>query len=85
MTNDTIAFLSSTLRKARIDITHDYRICSTNGEDRGEIIYEGETVPFRIITREEQLRGIWLRDFIVLDASVHPAMVEIARSRVRPA
>lgn len=82
---DLIAFLSSTLRKARIDIVRDYQICSTRGEDRGEIIYEGETVPFQIITREEQLRGLRLRDYIVLDATVHPAMIEIARSRVRPA
>jgi hypothetical protein len=84
---DIVAFLATRLSAAQTDIRHAYPIMSVSGQDRGEVIYDGATRPFRIITREEQLRGLHLHTFEVLDHAtghINLRMIEIANSRIMP-
>ena len=61
-----IAFLATRLRDAQTDVKQGYSLASVSGTDCGEVIYDGETRPFRIITHDDQLHGLRLHAFIVL-------------------
>lgn len=78
-----IVFLAPRLDHARSALFHDYEVVSMQGPDRGEYRdKEGANVPFRIVTREEQLRGLQISDFAILHP-VPDSLVRLARSRLR--
>ena len=81
-----VAFLATRLSAARIDIGNEWTIMSVSGPDRGEVIYDGATRSFRIITSEDQLRGMRLHAFEVLfhaTGAIDSRMLDLARARVR--
>lgn len=82
---EIVAFLATRLRDAQTDITRGYRIASTSGPDRGEVIYDGATRPFRIVTNERQLCALRLHDFVILDHAIGGlprGLVDHARARL---
>lgn len=82
-----VGFLATRLTAAHADITRGWPIMSVHGLDSGEVIYDGATRSFRIITEEEQLRALELHAVEILPHArvrIDPRLVEIAQSRVRP-
>ena len=81
-----IAFLAERYEAARNDLVQGYKILSRRGPDRGTVDWNGEELPFVVITREEQLIGLELRDYRVLDHAeqVSGRLIARAASRVRP-
>lgn len=77
-----IAFLCQTLAMGHREVPSVCRIVSWRGIDRGECEYMGEEMPFRLVTTDEQLRGLEIRQFRVV-GFVPQSMVQVARSRVR--
>lgn len=55
----------------------------TRGQTHGVVFEGGTQTEFRIITTEEQLRGLQLTDFRVADSGVPDSLVLLARTRIR--
>lgn len=78
-----IIFLATNLKYAQTDIKRNYHIMSAR-ERGGEVIYGGQTVPFRIAMRTDDVRGLRVSEVIVLphaELDVNPYLVKLAMSR----
>ena len=76
------AFLCKRLSRGQAHVSQNYTIRRTKGQNRGTAVFGEEEDEFVLVTNDEQLRGLILKEFFVVD-DVDRRMIEIARSRVR--
>ncbi len=91
MDDALIAFIGWRISPARTDIRHEFKDVefeANGGGTRGTILIDGKRQPFRIVTREEDLRGMRLTEFRVLPsgwshrASDIQKLMDIARASI---
>lgn len=73
-----IAVLAPSLERAHRELTS----VSWRDRDRGEATFPTGRHPFRIFTREEDLRGVLLSGFFIV-GHVPTVLVDMARTRIR--
>ena len=74
-----IAFIANSLNCGRADLLCDYQIMSMRGSNRGTVMIDEEEHQFVIVTNEDQLRGMELTDYIMLESTKFMPFWQIGR------
>lgn len=79
-----IVILSSTIRQGQDYVRSHFERGQyvTHGQTHGVLFEGGVQRNFKIVTNEEQLRGLRLSDFRVADCGVPDSLVLLARTRI---